>query len=253
VRHAVVTGAASGIGAATARRLARDGFRIGLLDLRADATRDVADQIAADGGKAYALEADVTDPGQLASVFGEARDVQAELSVLVNSAGVVAVNRFEDFSAADWRRTYEVNVIGTYLAMVAALPALRAADEPARVINVASAAGKRAGPFTAPYNASKAAVINLSRTAATAWAPDVLVNCVCPGVIDTPMWQSMDRQLEGLGAGPEASFVERTAALPIARPGQADEVAELIGALAGAAGAYVLGEDINVSGGLVMH
>jgi NAD(P)-dependent dehydrogenase (short-subunit alcohol dehydrogenase family) len=253
VKHAVVTGAGSGIGAATAKRLARDDFRVGLLDLRGEAAAAVGDEIVASGGAAYSLELDVTDADGVRSAFERARGIQADLSVLVNSAGVVAVDRFEDFSPEVWRRTYEVNVIGTYLAMVAALPGLRASEEAARVINVASAAAKRAGPFTAPYNASKAAVVNLSRTAAAAWAPEVLVNSVCPGLVDTPMWRDMDRRLDELEAGPGTSFAERVAGLPIVRAGSAEEVAEVIAALAGPAGAYVVGEDINVSGGLVMH
>lgn len=253
MKHAVVTGAGSGIGAATAKRLARDGFRMGLLDLHGETASAVEREIAASGGTAYSLELDVTHPDGVTSAFEHARDIQADLSVLVNSAGIVAVDRFEDFSPETWRRTYEVNVIGTYLAMVAALPALRASEEPARVINVASAAAKRPGPFTAPYNASKAAVISLSRTAAAAWAPQVLVNSVCPGLMDTPMWRDMDRRLEELRAGPGTSFADRVAELPIVRAGSAEEVAEVIAALAGPAGAYVVGEDLNVSGGLVMH
>lgn len=253
MKHAVVTGAGGGIGAATAKRLARDGFRVGLLDVRGKAAAAVEREITTSGGAVYSLEMDVTDADGVTSAFEHARGIQADLSVLVNSAGIVAVDRFEEFSPETWRTTYEVNVIGTYLAMVAALPALRASEEPARVINVASAAAKRPGPFTAPYNASKAAVISLSRTAAAAWAPQVLVNSVCPGLMDTPMWRDIDRRLEELRAGPGTSFADRVAGLPIVRAGSAEEVAEVIAALAGPAGAYVVGEDLNVSGGLVMH
>ena len=175
------------------------------------------------------------------------------IDVLVNSAGIIVNSRFEETAVTDWERTYRVNVIGTYVCMIAALPGLRAAPAPARIINIASAAGKVPGVYTSSYNASKAAVINLTRSAAVALAPSILVNSVCPGIIDTPMWEQQRIGLARIGAGPGTTFEERVASLPIKKAGTAEDVAEVVAFLAGRGGAYVLGEDINVNGGLVLH
>jgi NAD(P)-dependent dehydrogenase (short-subunit alcohol dehydrogenase family) len=253
-RTALVTGAGSGIGAATARALAADGFAVWLADLDGEAAERVAAAIRDGGGTAGAIAADVTDPASIGAAVDGATSGGGALDVLVTSAGIVVVVPFAEATAELWERTYRVNVVGTYLTLQAALPALRRAREPARVLMVASTAGKAPGPFTAPYNASKAAVINLARSAALALAPDVVVNSVCPGVIDTPMWrEGLEPRLQAAGAGPAATYDARTAALPIRRGGTAEEVAALIAALAGPAGAYVLGADVNVNGGLTYH
>jgi NAD(P)-dependent dehydrogenase (short-subunit alcohol dehydrogenase family) len=240
---AVVTGGGSGIGAATALALARDGYRVWTADLDEDAAKRTAE-----GAGGEAIRLDVADERSVDAAFAA---IGAPVDVLVCSAGVIVVEPFEEFTVEQWERTHRVNVVGTYLCLRAALPALRAAAPPARVINVASAAGKMAGPFTAPYNASKAAVINLTRSAAVALAPQVLVNAICPGVIDTPMWR---RDLgPGLArAGSETTFEARSAARPIGRPGTAEEVAAAIVFMASPANAYMLGEDVNVNGGLAL-
>lgn len=248
-RVAVVTGAGSGIGAASARRLAADGFRVWCLDLRLDA----AEATAATLDDAAALAVDVGDEASVAAAWDAILRSNPAIDVLVNSAGIIVNSRFEETAVADWERTYRINVIGTYLSIVAALPGLRAASAPSRVVNIASAAGKLPGMYTVSYNASKAAVISLTRSAAVALAPGILVNSVCPGVIDTPMWDQQRIGLARIGAGPGTTFEERVAALPIKRPGTAEDVAEVVAFLAGPGGSYILGEDINVNGGLALH
>lgn len=252
-RVAVLTGAASGIGAASARRLAADGFRVWLADLAVERAERVAEEVRAAGGEAMAIALDVADAASVSAAFARIVAEERAIDVLVNSAGVVAVCRFEEATQELWERVYRINVVGAYLCLQAALPGLRAAASPARVINLASGAGKMPGPFTAPYNASKAAVISLTRSAAAWLAPDVLVNSVCPGVIDTPMWEELDARLAQAGAGPAASFEQRVGALPMGRAGTAEDVAAVIAFLAGPDGAYVVGEDVNVNGGYVMH
>jgi NAD(P)-dependent dehydrogenase (short-subunit alcohol dehydrogenase family) len=248
-RVAVVTGAGSGIGAASARRLAADGFMVWCLDLRLEAAEDSASSIE----NAAAQAVDVGDEASVSEAFDTILRSAGAIDVLVNSAGIIVNSRFDETAVRDWERTYRINVIGTYLCMVAALPGLRAAASPSRIVNIASAAGKLPGMYTVSYNASKAAVISLTRSAAVALAPDILVNSVCPGVIDTPMWDQQRVGLARIGAGPGTTFEERVAALPIKRPGSAEDVAEVVAFLAGPGGSYILGEDINVNGGLALH
>ena len=249
MKTAVVTGAGSGIGAAAARTLARDGFRVWLADLRLDA----AEAVAAELPDARAIEIDVTDETSVRNAFAAVARETPTLDALVCSAGIISFERFEDFAVEQWERALRVNLIGAYLCLIAALPLLRSGPPPARVVNVASQAGKRPGPLTAPYNASKAALISLTRSAAEALSPGVLVNSVCPSIVDTPMWDSQREALVRLGSPPGTSFEERTAAIPIERASSAEEVAEVIAFLAGERNTYMVGEDVNVTGGSIMY
>lgn len=250
---AVVTGGASGIGESTVRRLAADGFCVWALDQDVPNAERVAAAVGAEGGDAHALHIDVADEQSVARAFAAIASESGSIDVLVNGAGIVVVERFDESQASTWERVFAVNVLGTFLCLRYALPSLRRATPPTRVINLSSSGAKMPGPFTAAYNASKAAVVSLTRSAAAWLAPEILVNCVCPGVIDTPMWQYLDRELADKGAGHGTGFAGRTAALPIKRAGNPQEVAAAIAFLASADGGYVVGEDLNVNGGYAMH
>lgn len=247
---ALITGAAGDIGGATARRLATDGYRVVLADLDRARVQARATEI---GDAATAIELDVTDEASVDAAVARVGDSAGSLDVLVSCAGAVVVQRFEGFSRADFLRAYEVNVYGTYLCLQRATPLLLAAREQARVVNVASVAGKRPGPLITPYGCAKAAVISLTRSAAAALGPDVRVNCVCPGVIAGTMWQGIETRLEELGAPPSARFAERVSAQPVARGGTPDEVGAAIAFLASPASSYIVGEDVNVDGGQLMY
>jgi meso-butanediol dehydrogenase/(S,S)-butanediol dehydrogenase/diacetyl reductase len=249
---ALVTGAAGDIGAATARRLGTDGAHVVLADLDGDAVATRAEGLRGAGIEARSVRVDVIDEGSVAGAVEVARERTGALDVLVNAAGVVGVQRFDGFSREDWLRIYEVNVYGTYLCLKHALPGLRAADRQARVVNVASGAGKRPSPMIAPYACSKAALASLTRSAAAALAPQVRVNCVSPGVVTGAMWERLEARLEEVGAPPAARYAERVAALPLARAGSPAEVAEVIAFLASPASSYVVGQDVNVDGGQLM-
>ena len=250
---ALVTGAAGDIGAATARRLGRDGARVVLADLDGDAVETLARQLGEAGIAASAVALDVTDEASVAAAVAEATLGTGMLDVLVNAAGIVAVERFEASPREAWLRIYEVNVYGSYLCLKHAIPFLRASERQARVVNVASGAGKRPAPMIAPYACSKAAVASLTRSAAAALAPGVRVNCVSPGVVEGAMWDQLGARLEELGAPPAARLAGRVAALPLARAGSPDEIAEVIAFLASPASSYVVGQDIDVDGGQTMR
>ena len=252
-RVAVVTGGSGGIGSAIARKLALDGSHVWIADIDLPKASESAGRIAAAGGSAAAVLMDVGDEASITTAFEEISAASPAIDVLVNGAGVVSTHEFESIPGSVWEDTFRINVIGMYLSIRAALPLLRAASPPARIVNIASGAGKIPGVFTAAYHASKAAVISLTRTAAVALAPGILVNSVCPGVIDTAMWEKIDSGLAELGAPELARYPSRTAAVPLQRPGSPEEVADVVAFLASDAARYMTGEDVNVSGGGVMH
>jgi NAD(P)-dependent dehydrogenase (short-subunit alcohol dehydrogenase family) len=249
---ALITGAAGDIGTATARRLGRDGTRVVLADLDGGAVETLARQLREAGVAAGAVALDVTDEASVAAAVAGAAQDTGTLDVLVNAAGIVAVERFEASSREAWLSIYEVNVYGSYLCLKHAIPFLRASERQARVVNVASGAGKRPAPMIAPYACSKAAVASLTRSAAAALAPEVRVNCVSPGVVEGAMWDRLEARLDELGAPPAARLAGRVAALPLARAGAPEEIAEVIAFLASPASSYIVGQDVNVDGGQTM-
>lgn len=250
--HIAVTGAAAGIGAQVAIDLAAAGRAVWCLDRDAAGLAVTVDRIRAAGGIGDAIALDVTDEAAVQDAFRIIGDrADGCLGGLVNGAGVIVVGRLETFTVADWERVFAVNVIGTWLTIKHALPLLRAAA-PGRVVNVASIGAKLPTAWTAPYNASKAAVVSLTRSAALSLGPEVLVNCVCPGPIATDMYGHIDARLEELGAPAEVRFAARSRANPLGRAGTVAEVSAAICYLLSDAAGFITGEDLNVSGGMVM-
>jgi NAD(P)-dependent dehydrogenase (short-subunit alcohol dehydrogenase family) len=238
-RRALVTGGASGIGRATARRLAGEGARVALLDRDAAVAR-----VAAEMGVA-AARADVADERSLeAGVERAAELLGGPPDVLVSSAGVYRVEPLLDTAPEGWDAVLAVNLRGTFLAGRAVVRRLAAAGLPGAIVNLASTAAlvADASEPTAGYNASKAGVVALTRQMAAEWAPlGVRVNAVCPGVIDTPMLRLMD--------DPAAGRAYLHDHVPLARLGTADEVAAVVAFLASDDASYVTGAALPIDGG----
>ena len=240
---AVVTGAGSGIGAATARALAAAGARVVVADLDADASALVAGAIRAAGGSAWAVPFDTTDS---AAVRAAAARVESELgdpSIVVNCAGILVRRGIDDAEAeALVRRVMDVNLHGAFAVVKAFLPSLRRTR--GCIVNVASGAAFAAQAGCAGYSASKAALHMLTQTLAVDLGSDgVRVNAVAPGVIETPMTtatRSDPARLEG--------FLRRT---PAGRVGQAEEVAAAILFLASPLAAYINAATLPVDGGFL--
>ncbi len=230
-----VTGSSSGIGAATARAFAALGAAVLVNSSR---SVEEGEAVAAALPDAYYVQADITDPETPDRLVAAALERWGRLDTLVNNAGTTAVIPHHDVAAASvdvWRRIFEVNVFGTWAVTVAALPALREAR--GSVVNVASVAGVRPTGSSIPYAASKAALHHMTALLAKVVGPEVRVNAVAPGLIDTPWTADWDlvRQVVGQTA-------------PLKRSGQPDDVAEVIVSLARAS--YVTGQVVVVDGGL---
>jgi ketoreductase RED2 len=231
----VVTGSSSGIGAATAHAFADAGASVLVNSARSVAEGEA---VAASLPDALYVQGDITDPGVPERLVAAALDRWGRLDTLVNNAGTTALIPHHDLEAASvevWRRIFEVNVFGTWAMSVAAMPALR--DARGSIVNVASVAGVRPTGSSVPYAASKAALNHMTVLLAKVVGPEVRVNAVAPGLVDTPWTEDWDVVRE----------VVRQVA-PLKRSGQPEEVAEVILALARAA--YVTGQVVVIDGGL---
>jgi len=245
-RAVVVTGAGSGIGAEVARELLAAGARV----VAMDRDRGALEALAASGGDAVLTAAvDVTDEDQVGHALAAAATAFGTLRGLVNAAGIVVSGPFLEFSYDQWEQTFRINTWGTYVTIKHAVPHLRAAGG-GSIVNFSSTGGKIPNPNTAPYAASKLAVISLTRSAASELAPEIRVNAVVPGIVDTPMWAQLDREYAARGL--PVSMHSRAAVTPMGRPAQPDDVAAAVLFLLGDDSRFVTGEDLNVNGGQVM-
>ncbi|WP_442583906.1 SDR family NAD(P)-dependent oxidoreductase [Mesorhizobium sp. ASY16-5R] len=182
-RRIVVTGAASGIGAAVARLAASEGAKVACFDRDGEGAAALAASLPVTG---HSERVDVTDPEGVKRAFESAAEALGGLDGLVTSAGVVALGPITKMALDTWRKVIDVNLTGTFLVSQAAVSHLRATSD-ASIVNIASAQALMPIAGSSAYAASKGGVLSLSKALAAELAPDIRVNCICPGLIDTPM------------------------------------------------------------------
>lgn len=251
-RAIVVTGAARGIGAALARGLAAAGARVALADRDLDGVRQVAAGI---GGSAIALSVDVTDRNQVRAMVATTVAVFGRLDVIFNNAGIVETREFLELSEEDWRRMLDVNGLGCLIGMQEAARQMIAQGGGGKIVNTASIAGRQGSPALAHYSASKFAVVSLTQSGAKALASHgITVNAICPGVIETQMWDIIDQgyQDQGLSEEPGEAFQKLAARAILGRPGQPDDLVGIACFLASAGSDFITGQSMVVDGGIVM-
>ncbi|MYE19971.1 MAG: SDR family oxidoreductase [Rhodospirillales bacterium] len=234
-RVAVVTGAASGIGRATAKRLGADGAALELWDAAAEGLAETADST---GGTATVLS--VADDDAVAAAAAAATERHGRVDILVNCAGIAGdIAPVAEADPAEWRRVIEVNLTGTFLCCRAVVPHMVRSGY-GRIVNIASVAGKEGNPNAAHYSASKAGVITFTRALGKEVAGSgVLVNCITPAVIDTAI----------LGQVTEAQVKYMVERIPLGRMGQPEEVAALIAWLSSEDCSFSTAAAFDLSGG----
>jgi NAD(P)-dependent dehydrogenase (short-subunit alcohol dehydrogenase family) len=237
----LITGAASGIGRATAERLASEGASLFCVDVQPRGLEEAVGAIRAADGKAVAYACDLADPAAPSAAVAAALKALGKLDVLCNIAGIVRMDKTHELELADWNRVIAINLTATFLMCKAAIPHLL--ERRGNIVNTASTAGIQGMPWGAAYGSSKAGVIGLTRALAVEYGKlGLRVNAICPGSIETPM-MSMDMFPKGV----DMKLVLRIMALDKARG--PETVAGVIAMLASEEGAHINGETIRVDGG----
>jgi NAD(P)-dependent dehydrogenase (short-subunit alcohol dehydrogenase family) len=242
---AVVTGAGSGLGAATAGRLAAEGAAVACLDVNGDAAAGTAASIRQSGGRAASYPVDVSNADGVRAAIAAAAGELGRPAVVVNCAGIGRFYHSHDMPPAEWQRIIAVNLTGTFFVCQAALPFLL--DGGGSIVNVASNAGLMAQPYSAAYCASKGGVVQLTRALADEYLErGIRVNCIAPGGITTPLQDAFRNVPEGIEW---KKLMKIRTPLGNATP---DEVAALICFVASAEGRYMTGAVVSIDGGLTM-
>src|ERR1051325_8935610 len=230
---AIVPGGGRGIGRATALELARLGADVVVAELDKAGAERTAGEVTALGRRALALPTDVTRKADLTAMVERTRSAFGRLDILVNNAGIYRAAPTLQVSEDHWDAVLTINAKAVFFASQAALPTM-IAQKSGAIVNLASMAGKIGSVNNLPYNASKAAVISITKSLALAHAGDgIRVNCLCPGFVETDMWQLVSRaQGALLGLSPEDFTEQRATQVPLGRMEQPEDVAKVIGFLA---------------------
>ncbi len=251
---AIVTGAGRGIGRATALELARMGADIVVAELDQDGAKRTAAEVGALGRRALVVPTDVTVRADLRAMVDRARAELGRIDILVNNAGIYRAAATLDVTDEHWDAIMNINAKAVFFASQAVLPTM-IAQKSGAIVSLASMAGKIGSKTNLPYNASKAAVISMTKSLALAHAADgIRANCVCPGFVETDMWTVVAREQSKLmGLTPEEFTRQRASQVPLGRMERPEDVANVIAFLASPRSGYMTGQALSVDGGLLMH
>ncbi len=248
---AIVTGAALGIGEATAILFAKEGAKVAVTDILDKEGKKVVDKINLNGGEASYWQLDVTNENEVAEVMEKVNSKWGKINILVNNAGIAGINAPTDkISEEDWDKVMNVNVKGVFFCTKHAIPYMKLSGK-SSIINLSSIYGIISAPDVPPYHASKGAVREMSKTDALLYAQDeIRVNSVHPGFIWTPM---VEGHLKSSGGDLEEAKKVTDALHPIGHMGEPDDIAYGILYLASDESKFVTGEELVIDGGYIVR
>ena len=240
---AFVTGGSRGIGRAVVRRLAAEGFAVGIDYLQArEAAEALAAEICAAGGRALAVQADVSDRDAVTAAIGQVEAAFGPITCLVNNAGIAEQHQFQDIDSTFWHRIFAVNVDGAYHTIQAVLPGM-IHRKAGTIVNISSIWGQRGASCEVAYSTTKAALIGLTRSLAMELAPShIRVNCVAPGVINTDMVQVLG----------EETLADLARETPLGRLGTPEDIANAVAFLADERASFLTGQVLTADGGFIL-
>jgi NAD(P)-dependent dehydrogenase (short-subunit alcohol dehydrogenase family) len=238
---AIVTGGASGIGAATCKRMTEEGARVAIFDINGDGAELLAKEL--DG---FAYTVDVTDFGAMQAAVDDAHQKLGGLSLLYNNAGGSNLANVHEWAIEEWRRIVDLNLTSVFYGFKAAVPHILAGGGGA-IVSTASISGTRPSAGEAPYSAAKAAIVALTANAALEYAPTIRVNSVSPGMIHTPLTELL---LVEQGLNERESMIAKT---PLARVGLPDDIAAVVVFLCSDLARFMTGQNLVIDGGMTLH
>jgi len=251
-RTVIITGAASGIGKGIAIGLATEGANVVIADLNRESAEQAANEIAQAGGKAIAAKVDVTSRTSVAAGIQLAVDTFGQLDCYFNNAGFNKPMKFLDVTEENFNAIMSVNALAVFVGTQEAAKQFIKQGTGGKVVNTASIAGRTGFSSFAPYSASKAAVISITQAAARALAEHkITVNAFSPGVVATPLWAKLDKDLEEIGEG-DSGFDSMASGILLGRAAEPEDIVPTALFLASSDSDYVTGQTMAIDGGMIL-
>lgn len=251
-RTVIITGGASGIGLGIAKGLAAEGANVVIADLNLEMAQKATDEIIADGGHALAAQVDVTDRSSVQAGIQQAAQTFGKLDCYFNNAGFNKPMKFLDVTEDNFDAIMRVNALAVFIGTQEAAKQFIRQGTGGKVVNTASIAGRTGFSSFAPYSASKAAVISITQAGARALAEhNITVNAFSPGVVETPLWKKLDKDLEEIGEG-DSGFDSMAAGILLGRAAQPQDIVPTALFLASSDSDYVTGQTMAIDGGIIL-
>lgn len=248
----LITGGGSGIGAAICRGAAAEGARVAVADIDLEAATVVASTISAEGGEAIPVKMDVTNRTSVRTGIATAVDQFGSIDTFFNNAGMNSPMKLLDVDEENFELIMRVNVLGVLLGLQEAAKQFIAQGSGGKIINTASIAGRTGFPSFAPYSAAKSAVISLTQSGARGLAEHgITVNGFAPGVVDTPLWEKLDKELEDIGES-DSKMDKLASQIILGRTATPEDIVPTAVFLASSDSDYITGQIVPIEGGMIL-